>query len=86
MSDDAKRHGRCIDVETSEDQAGKANPSILSTVNVEYYGSQTPLKNLANVTTPDRRLCLFNLSKRSSRTLKAIQRPTWDLILRMMVS
>ena len=34
-------------------RAGKANPSMLSTVNVEYYGSQTPLKNLANVTTPD---------------------------------
>lgn len=36
-------------------RAGKATPSMLSTVMVEYYGSQTPLNQVANVNTPDAR-------------------------------
>lgn len=36
-------------------RAGKANPVMLSTVNVEYYGAQTPLSQVANVNTPDAR-------------------------------
>ena len=34
-------------------RAGKATPSMVSSVMVEYYGSQTPLNQVANVTTPD---------------------------------
>lgn len=30
-------------------RAGKANPSMLSTVMVEYYGAMTPLQQIANV-------------------------------------
>ena len=36
-------------------RAGRANPSMLSSVKVEYYGSQTPLAQVANVSTPDAR-------------------------------
>ena len=36
-------------------RAGKANPSMLSTVMVEYYGSQTPLSQVSNINTPDGR-------------------------------
>ncbi|MFZ0490845.1 MAG: ribosome recycling factor [Salegentibacter sp.] len=36
-------------------RAGKANPSMLGGVVVEYYGSQTPLNQVANVNTPDAR-------------------------------
>jgi ribosome recycling factor len=36
-------------------RAGKANPSMLSTVMVEYYGSQTPLSQVSNINTPDAR-------------------------------
>jgi len=36
-------------------RAGKANPSMLSNVKVDYYGSQTPLSQVANVNTPDAR-------------------------------
>ncbi len=36
-------------------RAGKATPSMLSSVMVEYYGSQTPLSQVANVNTPDAR-------------------------------
>ncbi len=34
-------------------RAGKANPVMLSTVKVDYYGAQTPLSQVANVNTPD---------------------------------
>ena len=34
-------------------RAGKANPSMLSNVKVEYYGSLTPLSQIANIGTPD---------------------------------
>ncbi|NAY92750.1 ribosome recycling factor [Muricauda sp. JGD-17] len=36
-------------------RAGKASPMMLSTVMVEYYGSQTPLSQIANINTPDAR-------------------------------
>ncbi|WP_299112639.1 ribosome recycling factor [uncultured Winogradskyella sp.] len=36
-------------------RAGKASPVMLSSVMVDYYGSQTPLNQVANVNTPDGR-------------------------------
>lgn len=36
-------------------RAGKASPSMLGSVMVDYYGSQTPLGQVANVNTPDGR-------------------------------
>jgi len=36
-------------------RAGKASPMMLSTVKVEYYGSPTPLSQVANINTPDAR-------------------------------
>ena len=36
-------------------RAGKASPVMLSSVMVEYYGSPTPLSQVANVNTPDAR-------------------------------
>ena len=34
-------------------RAGKASPSMLGSIFVDYYGSQTPLSQVANVNTPD---------------------------------
>lgn len=36
-------------------RAGKASPAMLSNVQVDYYGSATPLSQVANVGTPDAR-------------------------------
>ncbi|MEP2056192.1 ribosome recycling factor [Maribacter litoralis] len=36
-------------------RAGKASPTMLSSVMVDYYGSQTPLSQVANINTPDGR-------------------------------
>ncbi len=34
-------------------RAGKASPSMLDSVKVDYYGTMTPLSQVANVNTPD---------------------------------
>jgi len=34
-------------------RTGRANASLLDKITVEYYGSETPLKQLANISTPD---------------------------------
>ncbi len=34
-------------------RTGRANASVLDRVMVEYYGMETPLKSLANISTPD---------------------------------
>ena len=34
-------------------RAGKASPSMLSSVKLDYYGSTTPLSQIANINTPD---------------------------------
>lgn len=39
--------------ELTKVRAGKANPSMLSMVKVDYYGAITPLAQVANVSTPD---------------------------------
>ena len=39
--------------EISVIRTGRASVNILDIVEVDYYGSLTPLKNIANITTPD---------------------------------
>ena len=34
-------------------RTGRANPSLLDRISVEYYGAETPLKSLATISTPD---------------------------------
>lgn len=41
-------------------RAGRANPHILDKVVVEYYGSATPLNQLANITVPEARMLQIN--------------------------
>ncbi len=41
--------------ELSNIRAGKASPAMLRSVKVDYYGSLTPLSQVANVNTPDAR-------------------------------
>lgn len=59
---DAKtRMDKAIDVlsrELAKLRAGRANPALLDRVTVEYYGTQTPLNQLASVTVPEARLLL----------------------------
>ena len=40
-------------------RAGKANPNMLSNVFVDYYGTNTPISQVANVNTPDGRTLII---------------------------
>ncbi|MCY6372506.1 ribosome recycling factor [Clostridium ganghwense] len=40
-------------------KAGKANPSMLDRISVEYYGAETPINQLANVSSPEPRVLLI---------------------------
>lgn len=40
-------------------RAGRANPSLLDKVMVDYYGTPSPLKNIANISVPDPRTLMI---------------------------
>jgi len=44
-----------LDAELIKIRAGKATPSMLSSVMVDYYGSPTPIQQVANISTVDAR-------------------------------
>ena len=53
-------------------KAGRANPTILDRIEVEYYGSMMPLNQVANVSAPEPRMLLIQPWEKS--TLKAIEK------------
>ncbi|MCP8616493.1 ribosome recycling factor [Salirhabdus salicampi] len=57
-------------------RAGRANPAILDSVHVEYYGALTPLKQLANISVPEARQLLITPFDKSAleEMEKAIQK------------
>lgn len=46
-------------------RAGRANPAILDGVRVDYYGSPTPLKQLASISVPEPRMLVLKPFDRS---------------------
>jgi ribosome recycling factor len=50
----------------SKVRTGRAHPSILDSVMVNYYGVDTPLKQLANITTEDSRTLALTVFDKSS--------------------
>lgn len=44
-----------LEVELAKVRAGKANPSMLDSLMVDYYGSSTPVGQVANISAPDAR-------------------------------
>jgi len=53
-------------------RTGRASPALLDRINVEYYGTQTPLKQLATVSAPEPRLLTVQPYDKSS--IKGIER------------
>ena len=47
-------------------RTGRANPAMLDSITVDYYGAKTPLKQLANVAAPDARLLVVQVFDRNS--------------------
>ncbi len=61
--DASRRMDQAVDKVSEDFQAirtGRANPQILNKVVVDYYGTQTPLQQLANFSVPEPRILLVN--------------------------
>ncbi|KJR46839.1 Ribosome recycling factor [Desulfosporosinus sp. I2] len=53
-------------------RAGRANPSVLDKVMVEYYGAPTPINQLANISAPEARMLVIQAWDKS--VLPAIEK------------
>ena len=60
----------------SEIRAGRANPSILNKVQVEYYGALSPLSQIASISVPEARLIVIQPWDKSllSQIVRAIEK------------
>lgn len=47
-------------------RAGRANPHILDKITVDYYGTPTPINNMANITIPEARLLVISVWDKSA--------------------
>lgn len=45
-----------LNAELQTIRAGRANPNVLNKITVEYYGSMTPLQQVANISVPEPRI------------------------------
>ena len=55
-----------VQVEFSTVRTGRANPAILHRVTVDYYGTPTPLQQLASFSVPDARMLMVQPYDKSS--------------------
>ncbi len=53
-------------------RAGRANPHMLDKITVEYYGADTPLNQVANITIPEARMIV--IQPWDNNTLKSIEK------------
>ena len=53
-------------------RTGRAHPGLVSDVKVEYYGTPTPIKQLASITIPESRI--IQISPFDKTSLKAIEK------------
>ena len=63
LINDAKTHMQKsiehLEVEMGKIRAGRANPSMLDGLHVDYYGTNTLLNQVANISTPDARTLMI---------------------------
>ena len=48
-----------LDEELKTYRAGKANPAVFNSVSIDYYGTTTPIPQVASITTPDAKTMLI---------------------------
>lgn len=61
-----------LEAELVKIRAGKANPNMLDGINVEYYGSPTPINQVANINVMDART--ISIQPWEKKTLQLIER------------
>ena len=70
-----EKMGKCVEFlhhELSGLRTGKASPSLVENITVEYYGTATRLRDIANISTPEPRLLVVSPFDPSS--LSAIEK------------
>ena len=60
------RSVEALSLSISKIRTGRANPSLVANINVEYYGTQTPLQQLATINIPDPKLIVIQPFDKSS--------------------
>lgn len=75
LIDKCKKTIEAFKKELSRMRTGRANSSLLEGINVDYYGTMTPLIQLANINTPEPRLLTLQVYDRNALepVLKAIR-------------
>ncbi|HHX59615.1 MAG TPA: ribosome recycling factor [Epulopiscium sp.] len=53
-------------------RAGRANPNVLNKLSIDYYGAQTPLAQVGNITVPEARI--LQIQPWDASALKAIEK------------
>lgn len=84
MDDAEVRMGKALDAlqrDLGSIRTGRASPSLVERLNVEYYGSSTPLNQLAGISVPEPRLLVIQPWDRGSMAAieKAIQKSELSL-------
>jgi ribosome recycling factor len=75
LQDAAERMSKSVEATRTEFgtvRTGRASPSLLDRVEVDYYGARTPLKQLATISAPEARLLTVTPYDKSS--IKAIEK------------
>ena len=63
---------RGFEEELTTIRAGRANPHILDKITVDYYGSPTPIQQVANITVPEARM--IQIQPWESSLIKGIEK------------
>jgi len=64
-----------LDSEMGTIRAGRANPNVLNRIMVDYYGTPTPIQQVANVSVPEPRMIQIQPWE------KLLRKQSWFLIL-----
>ncbi|MDR1801288.1 MAG: ribosome recycling factor [Lachnospiraceae bacterium] len=70
--DKMKKSMANLESELGTIRAGRANPHVLDKITVDYYGSATPIQQVANVTVPEARL--IQISPWEKKMVKEIEK------------
>jgi ribosome recycling factor len=69
LQDARERMGKSVEAirhEFGSVRTGRASPALLDRINVDYYGTATPLKQLASISAPEARLLTVQAYDKSS--------------------
>ncbi|MCL2406547.1 MAG: ribosome recycling factor [Defluviitaleaceae bacterium] len=63
---------KAMESELATVRVGRANPRVLDKITIDYYGTETPLNQVANISVPEAKL--LQIQPWEANTLKAIEK------------